>query len=179
MNYLKVFALILLLGACRSNYALLQESSPVYAKVKKRNINKIAFLKPKETSLASIQLENKRKIEHAPMSFPEIKVEKPQVLISKFTEPVVENKFVGPEPKDKEKEKRKKKRKRNRFWLQMGSNLLIGVVFLGVAVVMAFIQLPSLTLLFGLASILFLIFGLKKVFKKRKRKSRNPFNKKK
>jgi L-asparagine transporter-like permease len=90
---------------------------------------------------------------------------------------VIDKELVGPEPKNKEKQK--KKRKRDRFWRQMGSNLLIGIVFLSVAVLMALIQVPSLTLLFGLASILFLIFGLKKVFRKRKRKSRNPFNKEK
>ncbi len=179
MNYLKLFALFLLIGACRSNYALLQESSPVYVKAKKRNVKKLAFLNPKQPLLKRIKIESKRKIEPTPIYFSEVKVNHQKVIIPDFVESIAEKKLAGPEPKDREKEKRKKKRKRNRFWRQMGSNLLIGVVFLGVAVVMAFIKLPSLTLLFGLASILFLIFGLKKVFKKRKRRIKNPFNKKK
>ena len=75
------------------------------------------------------------------------------------------------------KEKEKKKRKRRKFWRQFGANLLIGTVFLVIAVVMAVLKLQTLVLLFGVASILFLIFGLKKLFRKRRRKIRNPFQK--
>jgi hypothetical protein len=57
----------------------------------------------------------------------------------------------------------------------MGSNLLIGVMFLGIAIILSIIHLPTLALLFGVASILFLIFGLKKIFRKRNRRIRNPF----
>lgn len=75
----------------------------------------------------------------------------------------------------KEKEKGKKKQKRQKFWRQMGSNLLIGVVFLGLVIVLSIVHMQTLALLFGFASILFLIFGLKKVFKKKNRRIRNPF----
>ncbi|MFT7436171.1 MAG: hypothetical protein ACI8UX_001971 [Psychromonas sp.] len=177
MKYLIVFFLMLLVGGCRSNYALLQGSSLGHVKIKKRDVPKIALLKPKEISLKLILPDNNHKIERTPRVFPELKAEESQVVISKFVGTVIDKELVGPEPKNKEKQK--KKRKRDRFWRQMGSNLLIGIVFLSVAVLMALIQVPSLTLLFGLASILFLIFGLKKVFRKRKRKSRNPFNKEK
>jgi hypothetical protein len=68
----------------------------------------------------------------------------------------------------KEKPKKKKdKRKKPKF----NDGLKTGTIFLLIAVIMGFFSLTQLTLLFGLVSILFLYFGLKKYYRQQRRRN--------
>lgn len=169
------------MAGCRSNYAVLYDSFPANnKKVNSKKIN-ISFkgkvnAKPFKVDVSKPNFENK--IKALPRYFPPVGVKYSEVLVPAFKKvsslPV---QVVKQDPIKKAKEK--KKRKRRRFWRKFGSNLFIGAFFLGVAIVLTLVHLQSLAALFGLASILFLFFGLKKLFKKRRRKIRNPFQKNK
>lgn len=180
MHPIKTFAFLLGLVAfssCRSHYATLYESPLRYHSAPKArrkielNLRKIEVAKPviQVSDLSKTSTE----IKEVPAYFPEINTAHSRVVI-----PVIPIRLKkATEQIQKPKPVKKKKKKKGKIWRQMGSNLLIGLVFLGIAIGLTILHLESLALLFGLASILFLIFGLKKVFKKRRRKIRNPFQK--
>ncbi|WP_162628077.1 hypothetical protein [Arcticibacterium luteifluviistationis] len=176
-----MFSLLLFLSGCRSNYALLYDSFPSYEK--KISQKKLALVSSGELPIHSFQLEVSQpsfenKIKALPKYFPPVKVEDSKLEVPKFEE-VFSSPSVVLKQDPVQRAKEKKKRKRRRFWRQTGSNLFIGAFFLGIAIVLTLVHLQSLAALFGLASILFLFFGLKKFFKKRKRGIRNPFQKNK
>lgn len=62
----------------------------------------------------------------------------------------------------------KQKKKPLRRWNAM---IPAGFIFLGIAILLALINLNGLALLFGVASILFLFLGFKKLFRRNKRRS--------
>jgi hypothetical protein len=178
MFKLNLFAFLVLvsLGGCKTHYALFQEGSNT--SIPKISDKKFQYplrkLKAKQAELINGQKKLPKTISFLPVFFSEPKVENLKVEIPDFLD-VKESQIMKVRQDPKEKEKRKKKQKRQKFWRQMGSNLLIGVVFLGLAIVLSIVHMQTLALLFGFASILFLIFGLKKVFKKKNRRIRNPF----
>ncbi|MGR3812041.1 hypothetical protein [Jiulongibacter sp. NS-SX5] len=175
-------ALIIFMTSCRSQYAPIQETRPLsYRSSEKKLKVDLPFLKKKEIEVEIRDIEKPAGKIQVKRYFPEIKIKPEEIEIPQVVEEKVEIEkeiLTGGDP-DKEKLKEKKKRKRRRMWRQFGSNLLIGFVFLGVAIILALIKLQTLAILFGVASILFLIFGLKKLFKKRRRRIRNPFKKNK
>lgn len=68
----------------------------------------------------------------------------------------------------KEKPKKKKdRRKKPKF----NDGLKTGTIFLLIAVIMGIFSLTQLTLLFGLVSVLFLYFGLKKYYRQQRRRN--------
>lgn len=69
--------------------------------------------------------------------------------------------------KEKPKKKKKNKRKRPTF----NDGLKTGTIFLLIAVIMGIFSLTQLTLLFGLVSVLFLYFGLKKYYRQQRRRN--------
>lgn len=175
-----LFGLLIFLASCRSNYAVLYDSAPVFEK--KAKVEKLSLTSDKKLVGSSFKLEVakpkfKEEVKPLPKYFPPVKAKIYKEVLSPFKEftklPI---KVLKQDPVKKAKEK--KKRKRRRFWRKTGSNLFIGFFFLGVAVVLTLVHLESLAALFGLASILFLFFGLKKFFKKRNRGIKNPFKKK-
>jgi len=180
MSKIHLFAVLLLfsLNSCRSNYALFQEEGQLVISPKMER--KLAFEvksiagKPAEIAHSPEEIEMDKVISKVPQYFEKPSIKNPRVIIPEFVkiEPVAKKSFT---PDPIEKGRRKKQRQRHNFWRQIGSNLLIGVAFLGVAILLSFIPLQTLSLLFGIASILFLFFGLKKMFKKRNRRIRNPF----
>ncbi len=166
---------------CRSNYAVLYDSFPTYEKkVKPKRLN-ISFKDEVKASSFKMEVEKpsfENKIKALPKYFPPVKVKDSHVLIPEIKDlSSSEMEVIKQDPIQRAKEKRK--RRRRKFWRQTGSNLFIGTFFLGVAIVLTLVHLQSLAALFGLASILFLFFGLKKLFKKRRQRIRNPFQKKK
>lgn len=166
--------ILYLTSACRSQYALLHDrgyqgySAPM----------KKTFFEPaKEISLPEAQLSTSAivlKAEIAPVKkvLPKIKVSKTPIIFPDYKEFT----SVGPEPKTKAKPK-KKPLKKNKNWRKMGSNLVIGFVFLGIAVGLSLLHLGALAILFGLASIIFLILGIKKAFRLKRKRIINPFKK--
>ncbi len=169
-----------LFASCRTQQSYFHAPPAVNYRMPEKKL-KLKLPEPikKEPKLEVAPVKSAPKIEKVKTYFPELKLKDKEVLIPAFSVKLKSEQFQqGPEPsKQKLKEKEKKKRKRRKFWRQFGANLLIGTVFLVIAVVMAVLKLQTLVLLFGVASILFLIFGLKKLFRKRRRKIRNPFQK--
>lgn len=64
----------------------------------------------------------------------------------------------------------KKVVKKRRKPVPLNSTIYIGFIILGIAVLLALVSLGSLSLLFGVASILFLYWGFKKYFRKKRRR---------
>ncbi len=179
MPFLKlIISLVLISGmlSCRSNYALFQETSvPKFNRPAKTfeglELKTIATRNP---DLEPVEISAEVEVKRVKTFFPVINIEKKKVIIPELTPVQIKATFVQKgDPQAKAKEK--KKRQRQRFWRQFGSNLLLGTVFLVIAVLLALIHLQSLSILFGVASILFLFFGFRKIFKKKRRQIRNPF----
>ncbi len=116
-------------------------------------------------------------IEQVPVYYPELSIADKEVIIpaAGFSKESTDQQINRQDPKTKAQ--KKKQQQRRRFWKKIGGNLVVGTVFLGIAILLALLHIESLAILFGLASILFLIFGLKKVFKMRRRQIKNPFRK--
>lgn len=185
MSKLKTLSVLVIscfiIVSCRTQQAYFHAPEAVnYRTPEKRIKIKLPELIKKKPVLSVQEIKAEQKIEKVKNYFPELQIKDKEVLIPVFpVRGAYEQLQKGPDPsKQKLKEKQKKKRKRRKFWRQFGSNLLIGTVFLVIAVVMAVLKLQTLVLLFGVASILFLIFGLKKIFRKRRRRIRNPFQQK-
>lgn len=174
-RYIFLFFSILLLTSCKTQYAYFQESSTpsVQAKVKKKDFLKVEemsskSIKPMIISMAEKKIEVNSRNFSLPIIIEPEKVERLEHREnSTFEKPSAD--FFNPKVKEKPKPKKKKKGKKFR---QISSNLFVGFVFLGIAIVVAFLKLPTLVMLFGLASIIFLAIGLKKIWKKKRRQSR-------
>lgn len=167
---------IIFFSSCKTQYANFQESSApsVLAKVKKKSFSHVEELDGKSVSPIEVALEPKTIEEvKSRVSLPIIIAPEPleqieQIENMSFEKPSAD--FFN--PKQKEKPKPKKKKKKGKKFRQVSSNLFVGFIFLGIAIVLAFLKLPTLVTLFGLASIIFLAIGLKKVWKKKRRQSR-------
>ena len=183
----KILSLLLIISfissSCRIQQAYFYAPSNVSYKTPEKKLKlKLPELIKKEPVLKVEKIDPTPKIKKFKTYFSAVELKEKEVRIPtlRSVKTQKENFKQGPDPaKQKLKEKEKRKRKRRKFWRQFGSNLLIGTVFLVIAVVMAILKLQTLVLLFGVASILFLIFGLKKVFRKRRRQIKNPFQKNK
>ena len=64
----------------------------------------------------------------------------------------------------------KKLFKRNPKEVPLNSTIYTGLIIFGIAILLALVSLNSLSLLFGLAAILFLYLGFKKYFRKQRRR---------
>ncbi len=179
LKKLLVFLTILsILASCRSQYAPIHDPVDRYIPAFRKALR--AEVHPMERKiqpqLSGLEL-TEPSIEAVPVFYPEIPITDRSVIIPviPLRNPTHTDEVKRQDPKTKAQQKRKKNW--SRFWRKVGSNLVIGVVFLAIAIALALLHLESLAILFGLASILFLIFGLKKVFKFRRRQIRNPFRK--
>lgn len=84
--------------------------------------------------------------------------------ISKKQETFFEKIFPNQHTKDKKTvEKRRKP-------VPLNSTIYTGFIILGIAILLALVSLNSLSLLFGVAAILFLYLGFKKYFRKKRRR---------
>lgn len=171
--------------ACKREYALVQPAKPDFFVQKQRaKANKEAFL--------ASPIENKKevineifKVEALPDNYAVLENEEMTQLASQkpiigggkkkrqqvqrrsaatFLKQVFPNQQLKETPK---KHVKKKKKKRVRW----NSMIPAGFIFLGIAILLAFINLNGLALLFGVASILFLFLGFKKLFRKKRRRS--------
>jgi hypothetical protein len=182
-RYLIFLLTLSLFSSCKTQYANFQESSrpSIQAKPKKS----LALAVNKIVAKEKVFLEKTKEPKVVQVEFN--KVVLPIIIAPERSESLVETenihyekpeaKFFNPKQNQKEKPKKKKKGKKFR---QISSNLFVGFIFLGIAIVLAFLKLPTLVLLFGLASIIFLAIGLKKIWKKKRRQNRfkNIFKKK-
>lgn len=70
----------------------------------------------------------------------------------------------------KEIQKRELKKKKKRPIKRWGTMIPTGFIFLGIAILLSIINLNGLALLFGVAAILFLFLGFRKLFRKKRRR---------
>lgn len=70
----------------------------------------------------------------------------------------------------KEIQKREVKKKKKKPIKRWGTMIPTGFIFLGIAILLSIINLNGLALLFGVAAILFLFLGFRKLFRKKRRR---------
>jgi hypothetical protein len=71
-------------------------------------------------------------------------------------------------PNQTHKDKKATKKRRNT--IPFNSSIYTGFIVLGIAILLALVSLNSLSLLFGLAAIIFLYLGFKRYFRKKRRR---------
>ncbi|UBM57190.1 hypothetical protein LAG90_10190 [Marinilongibacter aquaticus] len=174
-NKLLLLGLGVALFSCRSQYAPIYDSQPFRVQgLERKVLPKMDFMSKRAFSPVAVEKPSEsRKVERAHVVFRQVHIEDKHVKIPKFKKTEsVEAKKVSEEkvsPKQDPRLKAKRKRQNRRIWRKAGANLTAGGLFLGIAIGLAIANLGSLATLFGLAAIVFLYFGLKKFFKKRKR----------
>lgn len=89
---------------------------------------------------------------------------KKQKNVSKKQETFFEKVFPNQHLKDKKTVKKRRKP------VPLNATIYTGLVILGIAILLALVSLNSLSILFGIASLFFLYLGLKKYFRRKRRR---------
>lgn len=170
-----LFLLLVFFSSCRTQQGFFQESSlETYYPTSNSRISTapIAPLEKKDLKIKAVK-KSLPKIEQKEVYLP-IPISK-ETLNDTFQEKHLE--VIAPTPNESyflpqiEKDEKPKKKNNNKF-RQVSFNVFIGFFFLGLAILLAILELGSLSILFALASIIFLYLGFKKLWKKRRRKQR-------
>lgn len=163
-----------LLVSCRKEFASFQKSPNInYTTQKKSIVIPVEVTQPEPpTLIASIQ--DTEPIEVFRLETNETTTRKPQINddgrrkkqknVSKKEETFFEKIFPSQHTKDKKPTKKRRKP------VPFNSNIYTGFIILGIAILLALVSLNSLSLLFGVAAILFLYLGFKKYFRRKKRR---------
>ncbi len=179
---------VLFLSACKREYALVQPTS-VDSFLQKQRVKpaEITTVKPTETTtkVEAQQTKNpnldsettnifelkdelilETTAETSEQSVNSTKINRPLNLVDLATPSTFSSfsKQLGKTQKRPVKQKKKPLRR----WNAM---IPAGFIFLGIAILLTLINLNGLALLFGVASILFLFLGFKKLFRRNKRRS--------
>ncbi len=156
--------------------ALFQPSSSVsYGrnKIETKKYLEIKLLKGKEPGFTIEKPIEKPIIFESELANHNIKAQAPSAHSEKITTEKV-NKFdfsiSSPIHTLDKKPEKKKKGWSNRF-RKISSNIFIGLIFLGIAIVLAILNLGTLSVVFAIVSAIFLILGLRKVFRKQRFKN--------
>lgn len=168
----------ILLSSCRKEFASFQKSPNINYAVKEKPIEiPLEVVKPEQPNLiASTQysyaLTEPNEVFQSKNN--EISTQNTQInddggrkkrkSVSKRQETFFEKIF--PNQHSKEKQTVKKRRKA----VPLNSTIYTGFIILGIAILLALVSLNSLSLLFGVAAILFLYLGFKKYFRKKRRR---------
>jgi hypothetical protein len=80
---------------------------------------------------------------------------------------LMEKLFPNQQVKEKQKRPIKKKKKSFKRW---GTTIPTGLAFLGIAILLSLISINGLALLFGVAAILFLFLGFRKLLRRKRRR---------
>jgi Flp pilus assembly protein TadB len=75
-----------------------------------------------------------------------------------------------PNQQVKETQKRPVKKKKKKSFKRWGTMIPSGFVFLGIAILLSLININGLALLFGVAAILFLFLGFRKLLRRKRRR---------
>ena len=174
--------------ACKREYALVQPAKPEFFEKKVRS----KILTPERVTEKAVLVSKGVSDKESEVLFSEQTVEEVQTAdIDKASFAMPEKWIIAKKPNSQtvqrqgvaivaettptqelretpKKQIKKKKRKRRARWNSM---IPAGFVFLGIAILLAFLNLNGLALLFGVASILFLFLGFKRLFRKNRRRS--------
>lgn len=77
---------------------------------------------------------------------------------------------IFPNKELKQTQKKPVKKKKKKTFKRLGTMIPTGFVFLGIAILLSLININGLALLFGVAAILFLFLGFKKLLRKKRRR---------
>lgn len=162
--------LLFLISSCQHRLGGFQASSREvfdYERVKPSGIPKDRLPLPVEAIPELLPEDETQKMEELPViEIPASTIEDAEYSAKKVTI----NTFRPAVKKTTEKEKPKKKKNKKKK-VRFNDGLKIGTIFLVIAIIMGIFSLTQLTLLFGLVSILFLYFGLKKYYRQRRRRN--------
>lgn len=163
-----------LLVSCRKKIASFQKSPNINYTTQKKSIEiPVEVTQPEPLSLiASIQDTEPIEIfrsENNEIASQKLQINddggrKKQKNVSKKEETFFEKIFLSQHTKDKKPTKKRRKP------VPFNSNIYTGFIILGIAILLALVSLNSLSLLFGVAAILFLYLGFKKYFRRKKRR---------
>ena len=173
MKYLTLLSFsVILFSSCRKEFATFQKSTPItYARTNK-NIENKKTITPIEPILFTSITQTPTFLNKSSIIFPrnlENKDEKEildkgkkkkQATINRGGGTFLEKLF----PNQTQKEKNTTKKRKNP--VPFNSTIYTGFIILGIAILLALLSLNSLSLLFGLASIIFLYLGFKWYFRK-------------
>ncbi len=173
-----LFLAFTLLTSCRKDFASFQKSPNINYTIKKKSIEiPVEITQPKQPNLIASTQDSYDFTEPNVFFKPksnEIITQKQQIHddgrkknrknISKKQETFFEKIFPNQHTKDKKTVKKRRKP------VPLNSTIYTGFIILGIAILLALVSLNSLSLLFGVASILFLYLGFKKYFRKKRRR---------
>ncbi len=171
-----LFLSFTLLVSCRKEFASFQKSPNInYTSPKKSIAIPVRITQPAPSALiASTQDSFTEPIKVFGLETNEAIIQKQQIQddgrrknrknISRKQETFFEKVFPNQHTKDKKTVKKRRKP------VPLSSTIYTGFIILGIAILLALVSLNSLSLLFGVASILFLYLGFKKYFRKKRRR---------
>lgn len=179
MKQLTLFILSLItFTSCRKEFASFQKSPNINYAAKKTPIEiPLEVVKPEQPNLIA-STQNSFTFTESKEAFQsennEISTQNTQInddggrkkrkKISKKQETFFEKIFPNQHSKDKKTLKKRRKP------VPLNSTIYTGFIILGIAILLALVSLNSLSLLFGVAAILFLYLGFKKYFRKKRRR---------
>lgn len=176
MTRLLSFIIIFLLGtSCKVQYASFQESTgPRYNSglKKKWKPSHIQKAQLKSVTLPSKEIDIPTNLHYDKkvipiLISPEVKERKVYHFGPSIEGLDLSGGSVNLQSSDEEALKNPPKKKKGKLFRQVSSNIFLGVLFLVVAGVFAYLNLSSLAVLFALASIIFLVVAVKQLWKRR------------
>jgi len=169
---------LIVFSSCRKDFAYFQKSPSLTYSQKKNIINPAIelsatepilmasidespiFLKQKESFLPKISENESSKA----LFDDDRKRRKNRKNVSQKQGTFIQKIFPNQSHKDKKAVKKRRKP------VPLNSTIYTGFIILGIAIILALISLSSLSLLFGVASIIFLYLGFKVYFRKKRRR---------
>ncbi len=174
MRIFPILFLTFLISSCKTNYALFQPGSSFSNGIEYHESRKKIEVDKLSGKAAGFEITKPivAEVKFRKFSFPPLlpksyrRTNENRKRVSDF-----KNLPPGGTKLFQKKQTTKKKKKPNNRFRKISSNVFIGIVFLGIAIGLALLNLEGLSILFGIASVLFLFFGLKKVFKRKRFKN--------
>ncbi|CAH0994640.1 hypothetical protein EMA8858_00752 [Emticicia aquatica] len=168
---------VVVFSSCRKDFASFQKSSnQSYSQKKKVQNSEIQINVPEPILEASIKesevffeqkeiisIEISENESNKPL-FDDDRKRKKRKNVSEKEGTLIHKIFPNLHPKDK------KTTKKSRKPVPLNSTIYTGFIILGIAILLALVSLNSLSLLFGVASIVFLYFGFKRYFRRKRRR---------
>lgn len=167
-----------LLASCRKEFASFQKSPNINYTTSKKSIEiPLEGINPKQPNLIVSTQDSYTFIEPSEIFKSETNEittqntqinddggRKKQKNVSKKQETFFQKVFPNQHSKDKKTVKKRRKP------VPLNSTIYTGLVILGIAILLALVSLNSLSILFGIASLFFLYLGLKKYFRRKRRR---------
>lgn len=165
-----------LITSCKRQYAFVQPAKVDVFAQKQRSTQ---VTRKSEKVLTKIKVKEQITETEEVTFLEEIQIERtPLVGKSSIPQPEYKNKIISESltinsaanQQIDQTQKRPVKKKRKKNFKRWNNMIPSGLIFLGIAILLSLINLNGLALLFGVASIIFLFFGIKKLLRKKRRR---------